>query len=152
MATASSGLVPEWCFKCLGLLLVQGRNAYEIHMPPEGSRGDRILRGESSESKIERAKASPCFYKESSLPDPPKAEGAKPKFAAKPPDPPVPEAERSRVKAKLHALLASLGLNRRPDAPNQPARTVLRSAREHSMKAPDERASFGATPIAPPPT
>jgi hypothetical protein len=42
------------------------------------------------------------------LPDPPKAEGAKPKFAAKPPDPPVPEAERSRVKAKLHALLASL--------------------------------------------
>ena len=76
-------------------------------MPPEGSRGDRILRGESSESKIERAKASPCF-KESSLPDPPKAEGAKPKFAAKPPDLPVPEAERSRVKAELHALLASL--------------------------------------------
>jgi hypothetical protein len=83
MATASSGLVPEWCFKWLGLLLVQHRNAYEIHMPPEGSFGDRILRGESSESKIERAKASPCF-KESSLPDPPKAEGAKPKFAPNP--------------------------------------------------------------------
>ena len=83
MATASSGLVPAWCFKWLGLLLVQDRNAYEIHMPPEGSRGDRILRGESSESKIERAKASPCF-KESSLPDPPKAEGAKPKLRPNP--------------------------------------------------------------------
>jgi hypothetical protein len=76
--------------------------------PPEGSLGDRILRGELSESKIERAKASPCFCKESSLPDAPKAEGAKPKFAVKPADPPVPEAERSLVKAKLHALLASL--------------------------------------------
>jgi hypothetical protein len=91
-----------------GRKLVQDNNAYEIHLPAAGSLGDRILRGELSESKIERAKAKPCFYKESSLPDVPKAETAKPKFAAKPADTPVPEAERSLVKAKLHALLASL--------------------------------------------
>jgi hypothetical protein len=91
-----------------GRKLVQANNAYEVHMPPAGSLGDRILRGELSESKIERAKAKPCFYRESFLPNAPKAEGAKPNIPPKPVDPPVPEAERSLVKAKLHALLASL--------------------------------------------
>ena len=78
-------------------------------MPLAGSLGERILRGELSELlKIERAKAKPCFCMGSSLPDAPKAEGAKAKPAPKPVARPVPEAERSIVKAKLQGLLASL--------------------------------------------
>jgi hypothetical protein len=91
-----------------GRKLVQDNNAYEIHMPPAGSLGDRILRGDLSESKIERAKAKPCFYSDSSLSKAPKQAVAQPKIAPKPVDRPVPEAERSLVKTKLHALLASL--------------------------------------------
>ena len=78
-----------------GRKIVQDRNAYEIHMPPEGSLGDRILRGDLSESKIERAKASPSFSEQSFLPNAPTNA--------------VPEAERTRVGALMHALRASLG-------------------------------------------
>jgi hypothetical protein len=78
-----------------GRKIVQDRNAYEIHLPAEGSLGDRIVRGDLSESKIERAKASPSFSEQSFLPDGPKTT--------------IPEAERTLVWGGLHALGASLG-------------------------------------------
>ena len=78
-----------------GRKIVQDRNAYEIHMPPEGSLGDRILGGDLSESEIERAKASPSFSEQSFLPKAPKTA--------------VPAAERTRVGELLHAFRASLG-------------------------------------------
>jgi hypothetical protein len=95
-----------------GRKLVQDNNAYEIHMPLAGSPGDRILRGDLSESKIERAKARPYFSEDSSLPEAPKPATDRPNFAPKPidsPIEPIAEAERSIVRARLHALLARFG-------------------------------------------